>query len=88
MEYKFNLLQKLDLYQVISYAKEGDSRKVIERVEAMLKTSGDEEPVTLNESQRKILESMSIEEILGAALRETVLKTPVRESSSPEAPAA
>src|SRR5262249_5822978 len=32
MEYKLSTLQKLDLYQVMAYAKEGDSEKIIDGI--------------------------------------------------------
>lgn len=67
MEYRLNTLQKLDLYQVIAFAKEGDTARVIERAHMMLKSSG-ESLVTLTDEELGRLARLSLGDILNIAL--------------------
>jgi hypothetical protein len=66
MKANLTILQKLDLYQIIAYAKEGKTDQVIERAQQMLRE--DESLVALSPDQWKELGGMTIETILLGAL--------------------
>jgi menaquinone-dependent protoporphyrinogen IX oxidase len=66
MKANLTILQKLDLYQIIAYAKEGKTDQVIERAQQMLRE--DESLVALSPDQWKELGGMNIEAILLGAL--------------------
>jgi hypothetical protein len=66
MKTDLTILQKLDLYQIIAYAKEGRTEQVIERAGRML--SEDESLVTMTPDEWRQLGEMSLHYILIAAL--------------------
>lgn len=66
MKANLTILQKLDLYQIIAYAKEGKLDQVIERAERMLRD--DESLVTLSPDQWREIGEMTIQAILLGAL--------------------
>jgi hypothetical protein len=66
MKANLTILQKLDLYQIIAYAKEGMTDQVIERAERMLQEG--ESLVTLSPDQWKELGGMTMQSILIGAL--------------------
>ena len=66
MKANLTILQKLDLYQIIAYAKEGKTDQVIERAEGMLQEG--ESLVTLSPDQWKELGGMTMQSILIGAL--------------------
>ena len=66
MKANLTILQKLDLYQIIAYAKEGKTDQVIERAGRMLQD--EESLVALSPEQWKELGGMTIEAILLGAL--------------------
>jgi hypothetical protein len=68
MKASLTILQKLDLYQIIAYAKEGKIDQVIERAERMLQEPEDESLVTLSPDHWKELGGMSLQAILIGAL--------------------
>jgi hypothetical protein len=68
MKADLTILQKLDLYQIIAYAKEGKVDQVIERAERMLQEPAEESLVTLSPDQWKELGGMPIQAILIGAL--------------------
>lgn len=75
------ILQRLDLYQIIAYAKEGKTDQVIDRAQQML---SEESLVTLSPEQWRVLGEMTPMEIaLGAlAFRDTVVADIERSQSA------
>lgn len=68
MKDSLTILQRLDLYQIIAYAKEGKTDQVVERAERMLQEPAGESLVTLSPDQWKELGGMTLQAILVGAL--------------------